>query len=655
MMAHYGQQDNPKKLGKFAFRSICFLVFLVLLGICYEIFLSREGTDKQRKPFVLNRSAEVEVRRGSILDRFGRPLAVSLVDSSVYVKPREFSDIPETTEKLAGQLGLNTEDLLTELKTQKSFIWLARHIPHVRARKIADLHLSGVYIVNKVKRVYPHNFKVPGIIGEASQEEGLSALEYYYNDLLLGRNTEGGQPRNLFLTLDLKTQTLLEKKMSILLKEVRSAENGSDKQTALRAIVMDPETGGIIACTQQSSGPKGSISPLSLGQQSSEFFSDYIDPGGFEELFRQAALLKVSQGDMTDNATDDLRVIRTLGIKKDINPPPSPAWKKLEDDGNLVNPCFASLINKMKLSRKSRETESSLSDLEVAAFSAGLGFSSPVPLDLPRQEFLESKFEESRTFLVDKEARVLPLNLLTGFSCLVSGEYHQPHFLRAVVSDSGKVEKYQKKETGHGICKGIVEELLARMNRTAGSGIFVSVIESLQPVKDCQAEDSRDLECINGVILALTRGGQQTGSGPGLVMLLTIDNGVVDLYKTSPFKPVITDFLLQGLKNLNQQKELSSGKITEKKDRYLDCWLLTGNKEIPDIKIQNGEDGKTMPDLRGMSLRQALRRLQHRGLKIFVHGSGIVVKQSPGPGEKFKGAECVLTAEFNKMARKNKR
>jgi len=131
-MAYYGQQDNPKKLGKFAFRLICLLVILLLSGVCYKIFFNGESTEKLRKPSVLNRSVEVEVERGSILDRFGSPLAVSLIDSSIYVKPREFSDIPETTEKLAGQLGLNTEDLLTELKTQKSFIWLARHISHGR-------------------------------------------------------------------------------------------------------------------------------------------------------------------------------------------------------------------------------------------------------------------------------------------------------------------------------------------------------------------------------------------------------------------------------------------------------------------------------------------------------------------------------------------
>lgn len=650
---------GKSRFGKYFFRSFCLLAVLALSALCYQYFFSPESAENNEKNQPdLNETAKVEIRRGSILDRFGRPLAVSLVDSSIYVKPREFSDLSETTEKLAGFLGLNSEDLLAELKTQKSFIWLARHIPYSKAEKIADLNLSGVYIVNKGKRVYPHNFKVPGIIGEVSQEEGLSGLEYYYNDLLLEDNRAGKQASDLFLTLDLKTQILLEKKLSVLLTDLKFEEPLPGQQTTVKSIVMNSKTGGIIACAQQSSASASSVSSISLGRQSLHFFADYVDPGGFEELFRQSALLRLGQRKKADNATEGIRIITPGGFKKNINPPPGPAWRKLEE-GDLVYPWFAGVVNEQKLTGQSVQTEYSLSGMELAAFSAGLGFSSPVKLDLPRQEFLEPQAEEKRTFLVDKGARVLPLNLLSGFSCIMTGESRQPHFFRRAVSGNGKIEKYQNKDISGGICNGIGNKLLTRLKGEAESGDSVFVVESLQPGKDCRtednSEDSKNVECINGVTLALSRDGERSDSAHELVMLVIIEKGLVDLYQPSPVKPVIKEFLKTASENLRQQKKLSLAQGRNKVEGYLNSWLLTESEKIEASRRDYGENGKAMPDLRGMSIRQALRQLQDMDLQIFVHGSGIIIKQYPEPGEKVESDKCVLTADFHRRAAEEKK
>ncbi len=48
---------------------------------------------------------------------------------------------------------------------------------------------------------------------------------------------------------------------------------------------------------------------------------------------------------------------------------------------------------------------------------------------------------------------------------------------------------------------------------------------------------------------------------------------------------------------------------------------------------RNFGDGN-MPDLRGLSVRNALRLAQKGGVEITVLGSGVAVSQSPDPGSK---------------------
>ncbi|MDH4069572.1 MAG: PASTA domain-containing protein, partial [Ignavibacteria bacterium] len=48
-----------------------------------------------------------------------------------------------------------------------------------------------------------------------------------------------------------------------------------------------------------------------------------------------------------------------------------------------------------------------------------------------------------------------------------------------------------------------------------------------------------------------------------------------------------------------------------------------------------------VPDLRSVSVRRAMNRAAHEGLTLSVRGSGIVVSQSPGAGEKVKRGAVV--------------
>jgi beta-lactam-binding protein with PASTA domain len=59
-----------------------------------------------------------------------------------------------------------------------------------------------------------------------------------------------------------------------------------------------------------------------------------------------------------------------------------------------------------------------------------------------------------------------------------------------------------------------------------------------------------------------------------------------------------------------------------------------------------------MPDLRGRSAREAAIAAARRGRVVELHGSGLVVGQSPAPGaEVERGSTCVLMLARGEEAR----
>src|SRR5262249_52043743 len=72
----------------------------------------------------------------------------------------------------------------------------------------------------------------------------------------------------------------------------------------------------------------------------------------------------------------------------------------------------------------------------------------------------------------------------------------------------------------------------------------------------------------------------------------------------------------------------------------------TSAEAAADAKVSLVADGPpgTVPDVRGMSAREAIRKLVKLGLNAHASGDGFVVSQSPQPGEPLEpGGICQLT------------
>ncbi len=199
-------------------------------------------------------------KRGSILDREGHELAVSLEVGSVYAEPRRIEDKAGTARKLAPHLNMPAGKILKLLKKDKSFVYIKRKIPSDKIEDISQLRLQGIGSIKETKRFFPGKeiaSQLLGIVGDENQ--GLEGLEKRYDDLLRGEaqvlvqmKDAVGRPfyiskpaeekrdtHNLILTIDKDIQYKAEQALE---KAVIKAKAKSGQ-----CLVMNPETGEILA------------------------------------------------------------------------------------------------------------------------------------------------------------------------------------------------------------------------------------------------------------------------------------------------------------------------------------------------------------------------------------------------------------------------
>ncbi len=200
-------------------------------------------------------------RRGSIYDREGEPLAVSIEARTVYATPYAVEDPKGTAATLAKVLGGDQATYESKLATDTGFAYIARKVDMERANALEKLSLEGIGFIEDSRRSYPSGELACQILGFVGvDDEGLAGLESYYDDLLagepgtllaerdpFGRIIPGGvkeavdpvNGNNLVLTIDKDIQY----EAQVLLSE--AVEKWGAKSGTV--IAMDPRDGEIYA------------------------------------------------------------------------------------------------------------------------------------------------------------------------------------------------------------------------------------------------------------------------------------------------------------------------------------------------------------------------------------------------------------------------
>ncbi|ADQ41419.1 stage V sporulation protein D [Caldicellulosiruptor acetigenus I77R1B] len=169
--------------------AVFFLSFVLLVGRLFYLQLIKGEELKKRAFSQWTRERLVAPKRGSIVDRNGKILAMSITAETVVASLNQIKDKEWTAKVLSGILQMDYQKILNKLNTKGvSDIYIARNIDKEKADRIRKYALPGIYLTGGTKRVYPNGNFLAQVLGFTGiDDQGLSGLELYYDKYLRGK------------------------------------------------------------------------------------------------------------------------------------------------------------------------------------------------------------------------------------------------------------------------------------------------------------------------------------------------------------------------------------------------------------------------------------------------------------------------------------
>ena len=247
--------------------------------------------------------------RGTIFDRKGRELAVSLPTNSIclFSKSSEFLRKPENTIGLLVKcLKIDKSSLLKRIQRSRDFVWVKRKVGREDYEKIKKLDLPGVGFCKEFKRVYPKGILASHILGFTDIDgKGLEGMELKNDELLRGKSgwhilikdargriipslekkrEKNHEGLNIVLTIDERIQQIVEEELERVYREFNAL--------SATAIVMDPFSGEILGLAN-----RPTFNPNSPGSYQASFrrnraITDIFEPGSVFKVVVAAAVLE---------------------------------------------------------------------------------------------------------------------------------------------------------------------------------------------------------------------------------------------------------------------------------------------------------------------------------------------------------------------------
>lgn len=387
---------------------------------------------------------ELPAVRGPILDASGRVLAttVSRFDLALDPTTRGFDEIAdEFYETLADVTGRSSREIRRRVRTRRSpqYVVLARGLTEAQMERLDSLRVPGLIRDARTERRYTYGATLAHVIGHVGRDgHGLAGLESQYDAALAGtpgrrpmqrirrpgavREVVGAHeiaPQNgeaLVLTVDLIRQTMLEDELAAGI-----ATSGGRWATA---IAMDPHTGAVLAMAGLPTYDPNRPGAYDEAHRRNHGVTDQMEPGSTFKLVAAAAAVEAGKVTEREGFATGSGVMTIGGrMVRDDHPGGTMTLDEVMAQSSNIG---AALI----ATRAGRQA--------YYAMARGLGFGQPTLVDLPGEAAgrLKPLSAWQRSTLASMafgyEVLATPLQILTAYCALANGGLLvRPHLVAA--------------------------------------------------------------------------------------------------------------------------------------------------------------------------------------------------------------------------------
>jgi len=441
-------KERPRRTGRFSsLLAILVLGLTIVVGrlVYIQAIIGPEyaaaAAEQRTRDIVLS------PQRGFILDREGEVLAETVDARTVYAVPTSVADKAGTANAIAATLGGDPAVYLEKLSRDTSFVYIARKVDVARAQALADLGIEGLGYLEDSRRIYPSNelaCQVLGFVGV--DDEGLSGLELFYDDMLAGepgrligeRDTQnrpipGGvsfeedavDGQDIVLTIDKDIQYQAQ----IALNEAVQKWGA----VAGSVVVMDPRSGEILAMASVPQFNANDFGSFDSGAYRNRPIVDTYEPGSTIKSLTASAV--IDAGLFTPESMFELPPTIEVGGRTihESHPRETMQWSLTEIVTNSSN------VGSVKLGM-------ALGEQGLYDYFARFGLTEKTGVDFPGEVkgWLPSPEQWSSSSIATipfgQGVSLTPLQLSRALSAIANGgTLVTPHFLREV-PDSPEIE-----------------------------------------------------------------------------------------------------------------------------------------------------------------------------------------------------------------------
>ena len=647
------------------------------------------------------REGIVSPRRGQIQDRTGSVLVLSAGAYAVTANPRLIADPAAFAKAVAPALETDAERIRARVENKA---YASVILKRQASRETVDLLrqmlreqpalLQGLSFEEDSRRWYPKGAFLTQVLGLTNIDaQGQSGLESRYDTLLQGKagslrrevdararllpdgKTAYVPPENggtVRLTVDAAIQGIVEKAMRECL-EVNGAK-------AVQCIVMDVNTGAILALCMKpdydpNDPPRDDVEKLQELMRITAV-TDVYEPGSTFKMITCAAALDCGAAALSDtfNCSGSITVdgdrIR--------------CWKNSHGHetltqglANSCNPVFVTLALRMGADTFYRYLRAFglgvRTGIELPGESAGILIRADrvKNVDLARIGFGQS-------------VAVTPLQLITAGCAVVNGgRLMRPYIVQEILDENGNVlERTQPRVAAtpiHEETSAVMRRLLENVVENGG-GRNGAVAGYRVAGKTGTAQVYKDGRVVSNVHIGSFLGFAPADQ-PRIAVLVTVNEAQVPVdygsVTAAPFAAQILEEALPVLGVPRQDPKATQAPgvsvpdvvgmtVAEAKKALAEEMLLADTDgESPVVTAQSPAAGAqmraggtvmlytfqgqpleavelvTVPDVRGLSMVEAGRRIRQRGLEMEVSGSGLAARQSPAAGGYAKPGDTV--------------
>jgi cell division protein FtsI (penicillin-binding protein 3) len=416
--------------------------------------------------------------RGSIFDRNGNDLAVSLPQQTIWANPSLIKHPLEVASALSGPLGLDAAHsaaLAEKLAVDAEFTYVSRRVDDDVASAVKDLGLPGIAFLEEPKRFAPAGDLGRSVLGEVGVDnDGLFGLERQYDDALTGepgalviekdpdgRTIPGGEHErvpaqrgdDLVLTIDRSMQYETERALAaqIIAKE---AKGGT-------AIVSNPVTGEILALANFTTDPEtGEI--VATGNNMG--VTAVYEPGSVNKVITVAAALEEGLVTPSTEITvpDQLQVSDHLYTDHDPHPTENYSVTRiLTESSNIGTIKLAEMLGKEKFD----------------AYLRRFGFGSTTALEFPNEAAgvllpVERYNGTSMGSIpIGQGIAVTAMQMLEAYNVLANdGVYVPPKLVLETVDSHGQRHPVDNGDTRRVVSEATAEQMRAMLVNVVAEG-----------------------------------------------------------------------------------------------------------------------------------------------------------------------------------------